>query len=93
MRVKLDHHHRHTVDRVFAHPIGHNIKWRDVICLLERFGEVYESHRGAYAVTYSDKTVSLGRARGRDLSEDQVMRVRHVLVDVGLSPTKAQRAA
>jgi len=38
MPSKLDHHHRHTVTQIFGHPVGRNIQWHDVVCLLERFG-------------------------------------------------------
>ena len=87
MSIKLDHHHRHTVEQIFGHPIGHNIQWRDVICLLERCGEVHESHRGAWAITINGVTTSFGRTRGRDLLEDQVIRLRHLLNALGVSST------
>ena len=83
--IKLDHHHRHTVGQLFGHPIGHNIQWRDVICLLERFGDVHESHRGGWTCTISSSTFSSGRIRGRDLTEDQVIRVRRLLQDLGVA--------
>ena len=85
MSIKLDHHHRHTVEQLFGHPIGHNIQWRDVLCLLERLGEVHESHRGGWACTIDGVTTSFGRARGRDLTEDQVVRLRHLLQGCGVS--------
>jgi hypothetical protein len=85
MPIKLDHHHRHTVAQLFGHPIGHNIQWRDVLCLLERFGEVHESHRGGWALTVSGSTMSFGRTRGRNLTEHQVVRIRHLLQDYGVS--------
>ena len=84
MPFKLDHHHRHTVSQIFGHPIGHNIQWRDVISLLERFGDVHESHRGGWALTMESATLSFGKVRGRDLTEDQVIRVRHLLQDLGI---------
>jgi hypothetical protein len=34
--VKLDGHHRVTVEKIFQHPVGHNIQWHDVLSLLER---------------------------------------------------------
>jgi hypothetical protein len=87
MSAKLDHHHRHTVEHLFAHPVGHNIQWRDVRCLLERFGEVFESHRGGWVCAVDGVTTSLGRVRGRELSVEQVMRVRHLLSGLGVSAT------
>ncbi len=86
MPVKLDHHHRMTLLKIFGHPMNHNIKWRDVLSLLERFGEVHETHRGNWAVTLDGETVSLGSTRARDLSEDQVVKVRGFLRSAGVDP-------
>ena len=85
MPIKLDHHHRHTVEQIYGHPIGHNIKWRDVVCLLERFGDVNETHRGGWTCVVGSDSFSFGRIKGRDLSKDQVIRVRHLLQSVGIS--------
>ena len=49
MSIKLDHHHRLTAQRLFSHPLCHNIQWHDVCSLLARFGEVHETHRGNWA--------------------------------------------
>jgi hypothetical protein len=86
MSVKLDHHHRLTLGKVFGHPINHNIQWHDVCCLLERFGEVHETHRGNWAVTVDGETVTFGPTRDRDLSEEQVVRVRHFLRSHDVTP-------
>ncbi|NNN04064.1 MAG: hypothetical protein HKL87_08730 [Acidimicrobiaceae bacterium] len=85
MTVKLDHHHRLTAQKIFGHPINHNIKWVEVHALLERFGEVHESHRGNWAITVNSETISFGPARSKDLTEDQVIRVRHFLQSFGVT--------
>jgi hypothetical protein len=79
---RLDHHHRHTLAQVMAHPIGHNIQWRDVEILLERLGDLRPSHTGGWTVTIEGRTLRLGRVRGRELSEHQVMALRRLLRDV-----------
>lgn len=85
MSIKLDHHHRITALKIFGHPLNHNIQWHDVCSLLERFGDVHETHRGNWAVSVNGETISFGPARNRDLSEDQVMRVRHFLTSFGFT--------
>jgi hypothetical protein len=85
MSVKLDHSHRLTVQKVFGHPLNHNIKWVDVHTLLSRFGDVHESHSGNWVLAMGPETLSFGPVRERDLTEDQVMRVRHFLMAQGLS--------
>jgi len=86
MTVKLDHHHRLTAHKLFGHPLNHNIHWVDAVSLLARFGEVYESHRGNWALHVDGVTHSFGSTRPRDLTEDQVIRVRHFLMEAGFTP-------
>ena len=92
MPTKLDHHHRLTLQKVFGHPLNHNIQWHDVCSLLGRFGEVHETHRGNWAITVEGETVSFGSSRSRDLTEDQVVKVRHFLRSLGLAPGKLHAA-
>lgn len=92
MSIKLDHHHRMTLLKIFGHPLNHNIQWHDVCSLLARFGEVHETHRGNWAVTIDGDTISFGSTRARDLSEDQVVKVRHFLRSVGHTPERLRAA-
>lgn len=92
MPTKLDHHHRLTLQKIFGHPLNHNIQWHDVCSLLGRFGEVHETHRGNWAITVEGETVSFGSTRSRDLTEDQVVKVRHFLRALGLAPSKLNAA-
>ena len=92
MSIKLDHHHRMTAQKLFGHTLNHNIQWHDVCSLLERFGEVHETHRGNWAVTIQGDTISFGSTRTRDLTEDQVIKVRHFLRNLGLTPDVVRAA-
>ena len=86
MSIKLDHQHRITAQKLFGHPLNHTIHWIDVCSLLERFGDVHETHRGNWAVTVEGETISFGSTRTRDLTEDQVIKVRHFLESCGVTP-------
>jgi hypothetical protein len=92
MSIKLDHHHRITAQKVFGHPLNHNIQWHDVCSLLARFGEVHETHRGNWAVTVEGDTISFGSTRTRDLTEDQVIKVRNFLRSTGVTPEVVRAA-
>ena len=35
---ELDAHHRATVEKIFNHPVSHNIQWHDVLSLLQSVG-------------------------------------------------------
>jgi hypothetical protein len=84
MSIKLDHHDRITAQKLFGHPLNHNIQWIEVCALLGRFGEVHETHRGNWAVTVEGETFSFGPTKTRDLTEDQVIKVRRFLEASGV---------
>ncbi|MGH9020757.1 MAG: hypothetical protein ACRDV0_07030 [Acidimicrobiales bacterium] len=92
MPPKLDHHHRMTVQKIFGHPLNHNIRWNEVRSLLARFGEVHETHRGNWAVTDGSGTHSFGSTRSRVLTDEQVIRLRGFLRTYGLGPGKLSAA-
>ena len=46
----LSNHQRDTLLQLFQHPTSHNIKWQDVLSLLETAGEVEPSRDGKTAV-------------------------------------------
>lgn len=81
-----------TAQKLFSHPLNHNIQWHDVCSLLARFGEVHETHRGNWAVTIEGETVSFGSTRTRDLTEDQVIKVRNFLRALGLTRDQLKAA-
>lgn len=92
MPSKLDHHHRVTLQKIFGHPLNHNIQWHDVCSLLARVGLVHETHRGNWAVTVEGETISFGSTRTRDLTEDQVVKVRNFLRSLGFTPEELSAA-
>jgi len=92
MSIKLDHHHRATAQKLLCPPLNHNIQWHDVCSLLGRFGEVHETHRGNWAVTVEGETYSFGSTKTRELTEDQVMKVRSFLRAFGLTKESLKAA-
>ena len=49
--LEPDAHHRATVEKIFNHPVSHNIQWRDVLSLLRSVATVTEEPDGRYTVT------------------------------------------
>ena len=49
--TKLDGHHRVTLEKIFQHPVSHNIQWHDVLSLLEAVATTVREHDGRYHVT------------------------------------------
>lgn len=72
--------HQRTYDRIFQHPISHNLEWHDVRALLGKLGEVAEEHNGNLKVTRNGQVLVLHAPRTKDVAEmDDVMTLRHFL--------------
>ncbi len=61
--MNLDAHHQATVERIFRHPVSHNIEWHDVLSLLEGVGTVTRGHDGRFTVTLGSETETFDAPR------------------------------
>ena len=84
--VKLDGHHRATVEKIFQHPTSHNIQWHDVLSLLQSVAEVTEGHESRFRVTLGSETETLDAPRGHDVDEQMVIDLRRMLKGAGITP-------
>ena len=82
---KLNGHHRATVEKIFQHPVSHNIQWHDVISLLEGVAEVTEEHDGRFKVTIGGETETLDKPSGSDVDEQMVVDLRRMLKGAGIT--------
>jgi hypothetical protein len=82
--IKLDAHHRKTVEKLFTHPTSHNIQWHDVLSLLEAVADVEETHDGRYRVTLGTETETFDVPRGGDLGTQMVVDLRRMLKGSGI---------
>lgn len=72
--------HQRTLDRIFQHPISHNLVWHDVHALLGEIAEVKKEHNGSLKVTRNGQTLFLHPTSKKDVTEmDEVMNLRHFL--------------
>jgi len=83
---ELDGHHRATVEKIFSHPVSHNIQWHDVLSLLQSVAAVTEEHEGRYKVTLGSETESFDVPRHHDIDEQQVIDLRRMLKGAGITP-------
>jgi hypothetical protein len=83
--MKLDSHHQATVEKIFRHPVSHNIEWHDVLSLLESVGAVTRRHDGRVAVTLGGETQTLDAPRGHNIDEQLVVDLRRMLRGAGVT--------
>jgi hypothetical protein len=88
MSHELNHRHRETVERLFQHPMSHNIEWRDVESLLEAIGECEWSHDDRVHVTIGDARHVFIRPKTKEVDADMIVDLRHLLTAAGYAPEK-----
>jgi hypothetical protein len=84
--IHLNSHHRETLAKLFQHPAGHNIEWRDVLSLLEAVGSVEETPHGRYIVRLGTETESFEPPKHKDIDAQQVVDLRRMLKNAGFGP-------
>jgi hypothetical protein len=78
--IPLSGPHQRTFDRIFQHPISHNLEWRDVHALFGEIAHVTKEHNGSLKVTRHGQTLVLHPTSNKDVTEmDEVMELRHFL--------------
>lgn len=83
--IRLDAHHRATVEKIFRHPLSHNIEWHSVLSLLESLTAVTREHDGRLLVSLGGESETFDR-RGRTIDEQQVVDLRRMLRGSGIVP-------
>ena len=85
--IKLDAHHRKTVDKLFTHPTSHNIQWHDVLSMLRAVADVDEVKDGRYKVTLGPETETFDAPKGTDIDTQMVVDLRRMLKGAGNGPS------
>lgn len=82
--------HLRTYERIFQHPVSHNLEWHDVYTLFRYIGEVVEEANGNLKVTRNGETIVLAPSKTKDVAETgQLMALRHFLQRSGIAPPEA----
>jgi hypothetical protein len=82
----LNNHHRATLQKIFQHPVSHNLEWKEVASLIEVVGFVEEKHGGKFTITLGDETATLERPRHKDFNAQEVLDLRKMLTSAGYGP-------
>jgi len=83
----LDNHHRTTLRQIFQHPVSHNIEWHSVTSLLGAIGTVEVHPDGQVAVRVGSESAFFTHPDGKDIDEQMVVDLRHLLAKAGYEPS------
>lgn len=80
---RVNHHHRDTIATLFAHPTSGNLKWVDIISMLNAVGEVEDKGDGRIRVALGS-TVEGFEVHEKDATVEQIADLRRMLRDAGI---------
>jgi hypothetical protein len=76
----LNGSHLRTFEKIFQHPVSHNLAWRDVLALFTHLGEVLVEPNGNLKISRNRHVLILPPPRSKDVtSVDELMKLRHFL--------------
>jgi hypothetical protein len=79
--------HLRTYEKIFQHPVSHNLAWHDVLSLFRHLGNVDVELNGHLKVTRNGHVLILPSSRTKDVAEvDELMKLRHFLEQSETAP-------
>jgi hypothetical protein len=84
-RSALSKSDRQTLDALFAHPIAHNLQWKDVLALFAQLGTVEQLPGNEASFRIGGEHRMLTRPHGKDLTIEEIMALRQFLDRAGWS--------
>ena len=82
----MNHKHQKTLDKIFQHPISHDLKWNDVMKLLEALDtEIELKHSGSTLLKLNGIEATLPRHTHTKISnQHELIEIRHFLQQSGI---------
>jgi|GEM_PF-608607 len=81
--------HLHKIEKIFTHPTPANIDVKKTLSALEHFGvEVDLTKKHSAKLLYNSKEHILPLPHGDHFTKEEVVQLRHILEDFGLTPDK-----
>ena len=93
MTSQLSGSHQKTYERLFQHPMPHNLQWREVCSMFAAMpgAESSEDEHGNLKVIRNGRAETFHRPRGKDLDDTAaLMKMRHFLENSGVPVAPAQ---
>ena len=82
-----------VLQEVFGHPLPHNLKWTDVVSLVNHLGSVLERHDGNDEFTIGTTSEVFKRPHHKDVELEDVVRLRAFLERAIIRPGSSSRVA
>jgi len=83
----MSHKHKAKIEKLFEHPVSGNIDVKRLISALEHYGvEIEITKHNKARLSLNGKELVMALSHRNDLSKDSIVKLRHYLESVGLTP-------
>jgi hypothetical protein len=81
--------HKAKIQKIFDHPMSGNIEGKKVLSALEHYGATVDLNKEHRAIIHlNGKEHSMTLSHRPELSKDAIVKLRHFLEEVNLTPEK-----
>ena len=81
--------HKTKISKIFEHPMSGNVDTKKLIHALEHYGAEVDMNKQHRAIIHiGGKEHSMTLSHRNELSKDAIVKLRHYLEEVGLTPDK-----
>jgi len=81
--------HIKKIEKVFEHPVATNLDTNKLMSALEHFGcSVEHSKTNKIKISFDGRDIALGFHHSGSLSKDEILKLRHFLQEIGLTPDR-----
>ncbi|MCF6340951.1 MAG: hypothetical protein L3J10_09430 [Sulfurimonas sp.] len=85
----MSHKSKMKIQKLFQHPISGNIDVKRLLSALEHYGVSIDITRHNKAkIVFNKEEFTLALSHNNDLSKDSVIKLKHYLEKIGLTPDK-----
>ena len=77
---------RRTLEAIFRHPVTNNLAWSDAQHLIERLGAIKQESNGHFLMTVGAQREVFHRPHGKELTAEEIVRLRRFLESAGVTP-------
>jgi hypothetical protein len=91
-RASIHSEQRRTLEAIFRHPTTSNLEWMDVVELVGKIGTMDRTANDKYDLQVGGKRHLMHKPHTKDLTESEVIDLRHFLKEAGWSPEAPSEA-
>ena len=83
----MSKHHLKKIQKIFEHPVASNVDTNKLVAALDHFGcSIEHSKTNKIKISFDGRDIVLGFHHSGSLSKDEVLKLRHFLEEVRLTP-------